>query len=225
MKTDSQKLFENNLSLIARMMGKSAKESRRDPTSVALVAVTKTQSEEKVEAALACGLRIFGENRVQEAHARWVGRKNLYPDLSLRLIGPLQTNKVREAVSLFDVIETLDRKSLVDQLVKEMEKQGRFIPCFIQVNTGEEPQKAGVFPREFSALFNYARHVGLSVEGLMCAPPVGDPPALHFAFLQKMAQEKGLVGLSMGMSQDFVKAIPLGATHIRIGSALFGSRV
>lgn len=190
-----------------------------------LVAVTKTQSQENLLAALSCDQRLFGENKVQEAQSHWQGLKAQYPDIALHLIGPLQTNKAAEAVALFDVIETLDRDKLALSLSKEIKKQGRGVECYIQVNTGEEPQKAGVAPKELPSLLSYAVHdCDLNVTGLMCIPPVEEPPALHFALLKKLAQANNLKNLSMGMSGDFKKAIRLGATHVRIGTALFGTR-
>ncbi|MGZ9108873.1 MAG: YggS family pyridoxal phosphate-dependent enzyme [Micavibrio sp.] len=189
-----------------------------------LVAVSKQQPDARIDAALLAGQRVFGENRVQEAGERWTHRRAVYPDLSLHLIGPLQTNKVAEAVALFDVIETIDRIKLADALKAEMDKQGKTLNCFIQVNTGGEDQKAGVSLSEFPALLAHCRKVGLNVDGLMCIPPVDEPPALHFALLKKLAAEWDLKNLSMGMSGDFEKAVMLGATHVRIGSAVFGAR-
>lgn len=189
-----------------------------------LVAVTKTQPEPAIDEILATGQRIFGENRVQEAEARWAHRRAAFPDLELHLIGPLQTNKAEEAVALFDMIETVDRPKLVDALVKAMEKAGRTLPVLIQVNTGEEPQKAGVAPRDLPQLLQYARDKGLEVRGLMCIPPVDEPAGPHFALLAKLAREAGLPVLSMGMSSDYVTAARFGSTHVRVGSALFGPR-
>lgn len=200
----------------------------RNLQDINLVAVSKKQPLERVRAMLDTGHRLFGENRVQDAIQTWGDLKPNYPDLRLHLIGPLQTNKVKEAVSFFDVIETLDRPKLVQELAKEMKKQNRNLPCFIQVNTGEEEQKSGVLPCELPALLTLAKAEGLSVTGLMCIPPVEEPSALHFAFLKKLADENGLKELSMGMSHDFEKAIPFGikggATYVRVGTALFGAR-
>ncbi|MEZ5918988.1 MAG: YggS family pyridoxal phosphate-dependent enzyme [Alphaproteobacteria bacterium] len=196
----------------------------RDPESVRLIAVSKKQPETRIRAALEAGQRVFGENRVQEAQDHWVMLRSDYPGLELHLIGPLQTNKAADAVALFDVIQTLDRPKLVHALAREMEKQDRNLPCFIQVNTGGEDQKAGVSPEELPSLLALARAEGLTVTGLMCIPPVEEPPALHFAFLKKLADENGLTELSMGMSGDFEKAVPLGATYVRVGTALFGNR-
>lgn len=189
-----------------------------------LVAVTKTQPEAAIADILATGQRVFGENRVQEAEARWAGRRGAYPDLELHLIGPLQTNKAEDAVRLFDVIETLDRPKLADALVKAMAKVGRALPVLIQVNTGEEPQKAGVAPSDVQELLQYARDKGLEVQGLMCIPPVGEPAGPHFALLADLAKSLGLNVLSMGMSSDYVTAARFGSTHVRVGSALFGAR-
>ena len=189
-----------------------------------LVAVTKTQSDAAVEAALAVGQRTFGENRVQEAQARWAGRKAVLPDLHLRLIGPLQTNKVVDALRLFDVIETLDREKLARALAEAGSKLGVRPRVLVQVNTGAEPQKAGVLPGEAPALIAAARALDLAVEGLMCIPPVDEAPGPHFALLAKIAAREGLGVLSMGMSDDYETAVRFGATHVRLGSALFGPR-
>ena len=197
----------------------------RDPESVALVAVSKKQPDDRVDAALGAGQRIFGENRVQEAVARWSGRREAYPDLQLRLVGPLQTNKAADAVGFFDVVESLDREKLAKVLAKECEKQQRPVECLVQVNTGEEEQKAGVAPAEAPEFIRYCRDdLVLNVTGLMCIPPVDEEAAMHFALLNKMAKEAGLPVLSMGMSADFPEAIAFGATHVRIGSAFFGER-
>ncbi|MGZ0188521.1 MAG: YggS family pyridoxal phosphate-dependent enzyme, partial [Alphaproteobacteria bacterium] len=179
----------------------------------------------RVDAALAGGLRIFGENRVQEAEGRWQERQALYPDLELHLIGPLQTNKAREAVRLFDVIQTVDRPRIAATLARVMAEEERRLPCFVQVNTGEEEQKAGVAPPDAEAFVAACRDVhGLDVIGLMCIPPAEDAPAPHFAFLKDMADRLGLPNVSMGMSADYTAAVELGATHVRVGSAIFGSR-
>ena len=198
--------------------------SAATPSPPVLVAVTKTQSDAAIDEILATGQRIFGENRVQEAETRWAHRRATYPDLSLHLIGPLQTNKAEDAVALFDMIETLDRPKLADALAKAMDKLGRRLPVLIQVNTGEEPQKAGVAPRDLQDLLQYARGKGLEVRGLMCIPPVDEPAGPHFALLAKLAEGAGLPFLSMGMSSDYVTAARFGSTHVRVGSALFGPR-
>ena len=205
-------------------MAKAAKATGRDPASVTLTAVSKTQPDALIDAALASGLRVFGENRVQEAQGRWSERRPALSDLELRLIGPLQSNKAEDAVALFDVIETVDRESLLPALAKAIEKIGRTPRLLIQVNTGAEPQKAGVLPGETDALIAAAREHGLEIEGLMAIPPADEEPILHFALLAKIAARNGLKTLSMGMSGDYEAAIRLGATHVRIGTALFGVR-
>jgi pyridoxal phosphate enzyme (YggS family) len=189
-----------------------------------LVAVSKTVDEAGIREALEAGQRLFGENRVQEAMAKFPALKSDYPDLELHLIGPLQTNKVKEAAALFDVIQTLDRPRLADALAAEREKSGRCPRLFVQVNTGEEPQKAGVLPAETAALIAHARKLALPLEGLMCIPPADDEAAPHFAFLAKLARDHGLANLSMGMSGDFELAVKFGATHVRVGTAIFGTR-
>lgn len=206
-------------------INKAARAAGRDPASVVLTAVSKTQGDAALDAALAAGQRGFGENRVQEARAHWTARRAALPDLELRLIGPLQTNKALEAVELFDVIETLDRERLAVALAAAMIKTGRRPRVLVQVNTGAEPQKGGVLPGEADALIAAARDVhGLTVEGLMCIPPADEDPAPHFARLAEIAARNGLSVLSMGMSGDYETAIRLGATHVRVGSALFGER-
>jgi pyridoxal phosphate enzyme (YggS family) len=189
-----------------------------------LVAVSKTVSEAGVREAIAAGQRRFGENRVQEAQGKFPQLKAEFPDLVLHLIGPLQTNKVKDAAALFDAIQTLDRTRLADALATERDRSGKCPQLFLQVNTGEEPQKAGVLPAETEALIAYARKLELPLIGLMCIPPVEDDVAPHFAFLAKLAKENGLSELSMGMSGDFEMAIRFGATHVRVGSAIFGAR-
>jgi len=189
-----------------------------------LVAVSKTVNEAGVREAIACGQRLFGENRVQEAQGKFPQLKAEFPDLVLHLIGPLQTNKVKDAAALFDAIQTLDRTRLADALAVERDKSGKCPRLFLQVNTGEEPQKAGVLPAETEALIAYARKLELPLIGLMCIPPVEDDVAPHFAFLAKLAKENGLNELSMGMSGDFEMAVRFGATHVRVGSAIFGER-
>ncbi len=189
-----------------------------------LIAVSKNQSSEKIEEALKTGHRLFGENRVQEAKSHWQELRKTYPDLKLHLIGPLQTNKARDAVALFDVIETIDRENLVDEIAKESKKQNRHPDCFIQVNTGDEAQKAGVSLENFAGLLAYALEKGLKIKGLMCIPPVAADPAPHFALLKNLAAKNNLPELSMGMSGDFEIAIEEGATFVRVGTALFGER-
>jgi len=196
----------------------------RSPETVSLTAVTKTQPPEAIDAILSAGQRVFGENRVQEAQGRWSERRGALPDLDLRLIGPLQTNKAADAVRLFDLIETLDRPRLAEALASAGDRAGRAVRVLVQVNTGAEPQKAGVVPEETDALVAEARSLGLTVEGLMCIPPADEAPGPHFALLRKIARRNGLAGLSMGMSGDFGTAIRFGATQVRVGSALFGER-
>jgi len=192
--------------------------------STRLVAVSKTVPAESIREALAAGQRLFGENRVQEAQAKFPALKSEFPDLELHLIGPLQTNKVKDAMALFDVIQTLDRVKLADAFAAERERSGRCPRLFLQVNTGEEPQKAGVLPRDTAALIAHARKLELPLDGLMCIPPAEDDAAPHFAFLAKLARDHGLVKLSMGMSGDFELAVRFGATHVRVGTAIFGAR-
>lgn len=203
----------------------AAKSAGRDPVSIALVAVSKVQPDERIEAMLAAGQRLFGENRVQEAQARWTARRAEYPDLALHLIGPLQTNKAKEAVALFDVIETLDRPKLAGALADAASKAGRAPRFYVQVNTGEEGQKAGVAPPDADAFIaSVRRDYGFEPEGLMCIPPADEPAGLHFALLAKIAARNGLAKLSMGMSADYEIAVLFGATSVRVGSALFGER-
>lgn len=210
---------------IRARIDRAAADAGRDPASVTLVAVTKTFPASVVSAAAELGQRVFGENRVQEAMAKYAPLRAAIPDLELHLIGALQTNKVREAIATFDVIETVDRDKLARALAKEMAASGQRRRCFIQVNTGEEPQKAGVLPTAAEGLIRLARdELGLPVEGLMCIPPFDDDPAPHFARLAELAARYGLARLSMGMSADFETAIRFGATHVRVGTALFGER-
>jgi len=204
----------------------AAEAAGRKPSTVELVAVTKTMPAAAVEDAIEAGQRIFGENRVQEAQAKWPALKALHANLELHLIGPLQTNKVRDAVALFDVIETLDRPKLARALAEEMKRTGIRPRLFVQVNTGEEPQKAGIVPEETADFVALCRDTfGLVVDGLMCIPPFDEEPSMHFALLAKLAKELGLDELSMGMSGDFEKAIAFGATYVRVGTAIFGTRV
>jgi pyridoxal phosphate enzyme (YggS family) len=189
-----------------------------------LVAVSKTVAEAGIREALAAGQRLFGENRVQEAQGKFPALKDEFPDLELHLIGPLQTNKVKEAVALFDVIQSLDRAKLAEALAHERDKSGKCPRLFLQVNTGEEPQKAGVLPHDATALIEHARTLNLPLEGLMCIPPAEDDAAPHFAFLAKLARDHGFAHLSMGMSGDFELAVKFGATHVRVGTAIFGDR-
>jgi len=214
-----------NIAEIRKNMDAACKHSGRSHNSVELVAVSKKQPADRLVAALTAGQCVFGENRVQEAQAHWKDLRKLYPHLKLHLIGPLQTNKAADAVKLFDVIETVDREKLVDALGDEMKRQKRQLPCFIQVNTGAEDQKSGVRIEGLEALYAYATKTGLNITGLMCIPPVDQNPAFHFGLLNSWARRLGLPHLSMGMSADYETAIRMGATHVRIGSALFGVRV
>jgi pyridoxal phosphate enzyme (YggS family) len=214
------------LRLVQEEIALAAEAAGRRPSAVKLIAVSKTVPAAVVEEAIEAGQRLFGENRVQEAQGKWPALKALHPDLELHLIGPLQTNKVREAVALFDVIETLDRPKLGRALAEEMERQGKRPRLFVQVNTGEEPQKAGVTPDETADFIALCRDTfNLKIEGLMCIPPFHEEPLLHFALLAKLADELGVEELSMGMSGDFAKAIAFGATYVRVGTAIFGERV
>ena len=208
--------------VVARI-ARAAQAAGRDPAEVTLVAVSKLQPWEAVAPVLAAGQTVFGENRVQEAEARWQGKAD---GLELHLIGPLQTNKAREAAAFFEVIETLDREKLARVLAEAAQRQGRMPRLYVQVNTGEEPQKAGVAPAQADAFIGACRATyGLAPEGLMCIPPIGEPPGPHFALLAKIAARNGLAKLSMGMSEDFETAIRFGATSVRVGSAIFGARV
>jgi len=214
-----------NFEKIRQKIRRAERDAGREEGAAKLIAVTKTLDDSAIRAALALGHRVFGENKVQEAQSHWQNLRTEYADIELHLIGPLQTNKVAEAVTLFDCIETLDREKLATALSGEMKKQDRTIPCFIQVNTGAEEQKAGIAPGHVREFLTFCRAAcGLTVTGLMCIPPMDDPAALHFALLKKLALENNLPNLSMGMSADFEKAIALGATHVRIGTALFGER-
>jgi pyridoxal phosphate enzyme (YggS family) len=214
-----------NLAAVRGRIESAARAAGRAADAVTLVAVSKTHPADSVRAALDAGQRIFGENRVQEAVAKFPGLRRDYPDLKLHLIGPLQTNKVKDAVAHCDVIETVDRPRLAEALAREMERSGRHLPCFIEVNTGEEAQKAGVLPAAADAFIADCRgRLGLPVIGLMCIPPEHEEPALHFALLREIAKRNGLDQLSMGMSADFETAIRFGATHVRVGTAIFGAR-
>jgi pyridoxal phosphate enzyme (YggS family) len=213
------------LAAIGARIARAERIAHRPAGAVTLVAVSKTFPTEDVEALIGCGQRVFGENRVQEAKAKFPALREAHPDLELHLIGPLQSNKAREAVALFDVIHTVDREKIAAALAEEIAKSGRRPRLLVQVNTGEEPQKAGVPPREAVAFVARCRDgFALPVVGLMCIPPADEPPGPHFALLQKLAGEAGLPLLSMGMSSDFETAVEFGATHVRVGSALFGAR-
>ena len=210
---------------IRQNINKVVGESNRSPNEITLIAVSKQQQEDRVDASLATGHRVYGENRVQEAQKRWSIRKYDYPDLRLHLIGPLQSNKAADAVRLFDVIHTIDRPKIAIAIAKEAAQQKKYIQCFVQVNTGDEPQKSGISPCDLSSFVDFCRkEAGLPITGLMCIPPVDEEAAIHFGFLNTLASRNNLTGLSMGMSSDYAEAIRFGATHIRVGSALFGSR-
>ena len=213
------------LQAVRAAIARAARDFGRDPASVTLVAVSKTFPAEDIEPVLAAGQRIFGENYVQEAKAKWAPLRARYPDVELHLIGPLQSNKARDAVALFDAIHTLDRESLAKELAKEIARVERRPRLLVQVNTGEEAQKGGVMPADADAFITACRERwGLAIEGLMCIPPADEPPSPHFALLHAIAASHGLKTLSMGMSADFEAAIQLGATHVRVGSAIFGTR-
>lgn len=213
------------LAAVRARIAAAAQAAGRPPNGVSLIAVSKKQPLARVEAALAAGHRVFGENRVQEAAGKWPALKARYPDVELHLIGPLQTNKVRDALALFDVIHTVDRARLARRLAAEIERAGRRPVCLVEVNIGREPQKAGLPPGEVDAVTAACRaEYGLTVSGLMCIPPVGTPPAPHFTQLATLARRLELPLLSMGMSADYEIAVRLGATHVRVGTAIFGPR-
>lgn len=213
------------LHAVKAKIANAEREARREPGAVTLVAVSKTFMAEDVRPVIEAGQRVFGENRVQEAQGKWPALKAAFGGLELHLIGPLQSNKAKEAVALFDVIETVDREKIAAELAKEMARQGRSPKLYVQVNTGSEPQKAGIEPRDAVAFVKRCRDThGLAIEGLMCIPPADENPGPHFALLDKLAREAGVEKLSMGMSGDYETAIAFGATSVRVGSAIFGSR-
>lgn len=215
----------SGLSMVEHEIARACEAARRDRSSVELIAVSKTFEAEAIEPVLAAGQRVFGENRVQEAKNKWPALVTARPDVTLHLIGPLQSNKAKEAVALFDAIHSVDRPSICEALAKEIARQGRQPTLFVQINTGEEPQKAGIAPADADAFLAACRDTyGLTISGLMCIPPADEPPAPHFALTAKIAAQHGLKLLSMGMSADFATAIQLGATHVRVGSAIFGGR-
>ena len=223
--TEQSQAIQDRFARVSDRIAAAAQAAGRDPASVRLVAVTKTFGAEAIVPVLDAGHRIFGENRVQEARAKWPALRERHPDIELHLIGPLQSNKAREAVELFDAIHAIDRARIAEAVAKEMARQGKAVELFIQVNTGEEPQKAGVAPRETEHLLRVCRDdLGLTVAGLMCIPPQEEEAGVHFAFLAKLAGDLGLPALSMGMSADFETAIAFGATHVRVGSEIFGLR-
>ena len=215
----------SRLDVVKAHIADAEQEAERAAGSVTLVAVSKTFNADEIRPVIEAGQRVFGENRVQEAQAKWPALKTEFPGIELRLIGPLQSNKAKEAVALFDVIETVDREKIAAELAKEMVKQGRHPRLYVQVNTGLEEQKAGIDPRETGAFVRRCRDVhGLTIEGLMCIPPFDENAGPHFALLAKLAREAGVERLSMGMSSDYEKAVLFGATSVRVGSAIFGSR-
>ena len=214
-----------SLSEIRSRIAKAEADSGRAAGSVQLIAVSKVQPEDRVRAVLEEGHWLFGENRVQEAAGKWPAFREDFPDTQVHLIGPLQTNKTRQAFELFQAIHSLDRPKLAKSIARIAQEEGRCPALFVQVNTGEEPQKAGILPADADGFIAECQGLDLPIEGLMCIPPVEEEPSLHFALLAKIAARNGLTGLSMGMSSDFERAIALGATHVRIGSAIFGERV
>jgi PLP dependent protein len=215
----------NALASVEYDIFRACNEARRDRASVTLIAVSKTFDAGAIAPVIGAGQRVFGENRVQEAKAKWPGLMSSYPGIALHLIGPLQSNKAKEAVALFDAIHSVDRPSICEALAKEIDSQKRRPELFVQLNTGEEPQKAGIAPSEADAFIAGCRDkYGLTISGLMCIPPLDDAPAPHFALTAKIAARNGLKNLSMGMSADFAIAIQFGATHVRVGSAIFGHR-
>jgi len=215
----------SNLASVRADIARACRDGGRDPADVTLVAVSKTHQPEAIEPVIAAGQRVFGENRVQEAKNKWPALLEKHSGISLHLIGPLQSNKAKEAVALFDAIHSVDRASLCEALAKEIAKQARTPLLFAEINTGAEPQKAGVLPQDADAFLAACRETyGLTMSGLMCIPPANEAPGPHFALTAKIAKRNGLKLLSMGMSADFAAAIALGATHVRIGSAIFGER-
>jgi pyridoxal phosphate enzyme (YggS family) len=220
-----QQATQERLKAVLARIDASAREAGRDPAGVQLVAVTKTFGAADILPVIEAGQRVFGENRVQEAKGKWPALRERFHGLELHLIGPLQSNKAREAVALFDVIETVDRPKIADAIAEEMARAGRDLKCFMQVNIGDEAQKAGVSPAGTDALMRHCREqLGLAVEGLMCIPPFDEDPLPHFVLLARLAADFGLTKLSMGMSGDYETAIRQGATHVRLGSAIFGAR-
>ena len=213
-----------SLTEITTRITKATQDAGRDPADVTLIAVSKMQPDERVRAVLKQGHRVFGENRVQEAAGKWPGFREEFDGIDLHIIGPLQSNKVRQAMELSQAIHSVDRPKLANAIARIADEIGSCPDLFIQVNTGEEPQKAGILPSEADSFVAEVRKLGLPLKGLMCIPPVEETPSLHFALLAKIAARNGLDGLSMGMSGDFEQAVALGATHVRVGSAIFGSR-
>jgi pyridoxal phosphate enzyme (YggS family) len=225
MMSDATNVLETPLAKVRDQIARACAEARRDPASVTLVAISKTFGADAIEPVIAAGQRVFGENRVQEAKAKWPPLKQYHGGIELHLVGSLQSNKAKEAVALFDAIHSVDRPSLAEALSKEIARQGRAPTLFVEINTGAEPQKAGVLPEETDAFLKACRErYGLAIAGLMCLPPPHEPPAPHFALTAKIARRNGLSLLSMGMSADFPLAIEFGATHVRVGTAIFGER-
>jgi PLP dependent protein len=220
----AMKTVRENFLTVQTAISDASKKAGRRPGEVALVAVSKTYDAPHIQPVLDAGHRMFGENRVQEAKQKWPALRDAYSGLELHLIGPLQSNKAAEAVALFDVIQTVDRPKIAEALAKEMQRQSRPVRFHVQVNTGRELQKAGVWPEHLTDMLEACRKLDLPIEGLMCIPPVEEPAAKHFAMLKSLAAEHGLAKLSMGMSSDFAEAIAEGATHVRVGSAIFGAR-
>jgi len=217
-------ILRTNLTKVRTDIDRAVRHAGRDPQSVSLLVASKTQSAERIEQVILAGHRLFGENRVQEAKAKWPDLRARYPDVELHLIGPLQTNKVRDAIRLFDVIETLDRENLAEELAQESAKLGKSPKFYIEVNTGAEPQKAGILAQDADGFIAKCRKLGLDIVGLMCVPPVDQQASPHFALLSQIAKRNGLARLSMGMSADFALAIQLGSTEVRVGTAIFGHR-
>ena len=216
---------KSGIEAVRAEIARACRDANRDPAEVTLIAVSKTHGADLIEPVIAAGQRVFGENRVQEAKAKWPALMEKHPGLSLHLIGPLQSNKAKEAVALFDAIHSVDRPSLCAALAKEIEKQNRKPQLFVEINTGAEAQKAGVLPQDADLFLSACRDTyGLEIAGLMCIPPFDEAPGPHFALTAKIAKRNGLKLLSMGMSADFATAIQLGATHVRVGSAIFGAR-
>ncbi len=213
------------LAEVKETIARACREAKREPSSVTLIAVSKTFGPEAIEPVIAAGQRVFGENRVQESKAKWPALRDQHPGLELHLIGPLQSNKAKEAIALFEAIHSVDRPSVCEALAKEIQKQGKKPLLFAEINTGAEPQKAGILPNDADAFLKKCRdYYGLAIEGLMCIPPAEEAPAPHFALTAKIAARNGLKLLSMGMSADYPIAIQFGATHVRVGSAIFGHR-
>ena len=222
---DSSSTVPAHLAEVRTRLARAARDSGRDPASISLVAVSKTFPADHVRHALAAGQLLFGENRVQEAQGKWPALREAYPGVELHLIGPLQSNKARDAVACFDAIETVDRRKIAEALANEIARAGKAMKLFVEVNTGAEPQKAGILPGEADTFLRHCREaLGLAIAGLMCIPPADEQASPHFALLRTIAERNGLDALSMGMSADFELGIQLGATHVRVGSAIFGTR-